>query len=440
MTLVEKIHWYYRTYGLRALVVRALQKTLGMSGAPEPKSAQAPAAAVAPTIGVAAIHAASAVVRDHFPAIEPLSVYSSPGVGPRINLITDNIHPGSLFGGVGTAVILATLLARDTNAKLRVITRHKPADRGGFARLLECNGISLTSNVDFTLIGVDDPEAQLDVSEHDRFITTSWWTTTAVLRSIPAARVEYLLQEDERMFYPYGDEWLRCAELLARRDLRCIVNTDLLYRHLCGSGLGHLAEHAVVFEPAFPESMFHREERPAGRKRRLFFYARPNNERNLFHRGLEVLDQAVAEGLFPPTEWEMVFAGSPLEPISLGGLVKPTMLGNLGWREYGELVRGVDLGVSLMATPHPSYPPLDLAASGAAVLTNRFGLKQDLSEYSPNIVCADLDTASLLQGLRVARELALDDDARRVGYARNRLQRSWEVSLRNVLTTIREPR
>jgi O-antigen biosynthesis protein len=116
------------------------------------------------------------------------------------------------------------------------------------------------------------------------------------------------------------------------------------------------------------------------------------------------------------------------------------MLGNLGWREYGELVRGVDLGVSLMATPHPSYPPLDLAASGAAVLTNRFGLKQDLSEYSPNIICADLDTTSLLQGLRVARELALDDDARRIGYQGNRLQRSWEASLRHVLTSIREAR
>ena len=52
-----------------------------------------------------------------------------------------------------------------------------------------------------------------------------------------------------------------------------------------------------------------------------------------------------------------------------------------------------------MDTPHPSYPPLDLAASGAVVVTNRHGRKTSLCQYSENIVCVDPTVEALKAGI-----------------------------------------
>ncbi|MBP7967934.1 MAG: hypothetical protein KAZ24_00570, partial [Brachymonas sp.] len=45
------------------------------------------------------------------------------------------------------------------------------------------------------------------------------------------------------------------------------------------------------------------------------------------------------------------------------------------------------VGLSLMVSPHPSYPPLEMAAFGARVVTNGFANK-DLSTVSPSLVTA----------------------------------------------------
>ncbi|HEY9764423.1 MAG TPA: hypothetical protein V6D07_17990, partial [Trichocoleus sp.] len=39
----------------------------------------------------------------HFSNLRPLPTFISPSLAARVNLITDSINPGSLYGGVGTA-------------------------------------------------------------------------------------------------------------------------------------------------------------------------------------------------------------------------------------------------------------------------------------------------------------------------------------------------
>lgn len=436
MGLLEKVRWYYRHYGFKALLRKIRQEVFGVK--PRSNTGIDPAQYLE-GLGVARAlpetlvrdHSisASSLLSLHYIAMQPLPVYTAPGPRERLNLVTDSINIGHLFGGVGTAIIVAAKLAEARGAKLRVVTRLQPADANGFAQVLECNGIELSGNVEFAFVGIGDRRAQLDITEGDRFLTTSWWTTASTLGSVPANRVDYLLQEDERMFYPYGDEWLRCNEVLKRDDLRFLINTKLLYDHLVESGLEHLRQSAAWFEPAFPESMFRQEVFAEKEKHTLFFYARPNNVRNLFYRGIEVLDRAVSEGLIEPDKWDVVFVGKDVPQITLGGMIQPRVLPTMGWREYGEFTGSVDLGFCLMGTPHPSYPPLDLAASGAAVLTNRFGLKQDLKAYSPNISCAGLAVEELLEGLREGLALATDPVARKAGYQNNGMSRSWNETL-----------
>jgi hypothetical protein len=86
-----------------------------------------------------------------------------------------------------------------------------------------------------------------------------------------------------------------------------------------------------------------------------------------------------------------------------------------------------------MYTPHPSYPPLDLAASGAVVVTNRFGNKTSLSRYCGNILAADLTVPALLQALREAIALADDDAERQRRFEQRGLQTDWAQSLASVV-------
>lgn len=86
-----------------------------------------------------------------------------------------------------------------------------------------------------------------------------------------------------------------------------------------------------------------------------------------------------------------------------------------------------------MYTPHPSYPPFDLAASGAVVVTNSFANKQDLSSYSPNILCVELETEALLGALRTGVAIANDHEIRDRNFAANTLGTDWTSAFVGVL-------
>lgn len=440
MGLIQKFVVYGRMFGWRALIVRCVERVVGYERRTSgfASDVRRPALLEPATAAPSEATPANVVLKSRFAAIAPLPVYSAPGPGRRINLVTDSINTGSLFGGVGTALILAALMAKKLNAKLRIVTRTQIPVEAGLAQVLECNNIAYDENVEFVHIQVGDDAAQLDICDGDTFLTTSWWTTACVLGSIAPSRVDYLLQEDERMFYPYGDDWIRCSEVLARTDIRFFINTELLFDHLVASGLTHLRECAQWFEPSFPESMFFDE--PAARdpqKRKLFFYARPHNVRNLFYRGLEVLDNAVSKNVIDPDRWEIVWVGKDVPRVSLAGRISPRVISTMGWRDYAQFIRSTDLGFCLMSTPHPSYPPFDLASSGAVVVTNRFGGKQDLSQYSSNIVMSNLDVESLTSALAEGVSLAEDGERRHAHYRANEISRSWGDSFRSILESVR---
>jgi len=81
-------------------------------------------------------------------------------------------------------------------------------------------------------------------------------------------------------------------------------------------------------------------------------------------------------------------------------------LGKLPIDGYAQLLANSAVGVSLMVSPHPSYPPLEMAAFGCRVVTNRFANK-DLSTLSPRILSVDrLDPPSIADAIARACALA----------------------------------
>jgi hypothetical protein len=379
-------------------------------------------------------NAARPTLLRRFPALEPLRTFRTRSEPRWVTMVTDSISAGSLFGGVATAIVLSALLARRLDARLRLVTRTEPGEPGNFAAVLAALRIPWGGSIEFVHAPAGG-RREIPLGDHDIFLTTSWWTTWCVRRTVDPRRIIYILQEDERMFYPYGDERLRCSETLNGSDIRFVVNTEALFRHLVGGPepLANLRANGVWFEPAFPAATDDRLPTPREGKQNFLFYARPNNLRNLYWRGLETIEACLEEGILDPQGWEIHFVGRDLEDIVLPRGVRPRLAQNLPWGEYISLVRRMDVGLSLMDTPHPSYPPLDLAAAGAVVVTNRHGPKTSLACYSDNILCVEPTVEGLKRGIADAAKLAADWPCRAINHTRNHLERDWQAALEPVL-------
>jgi hypothetical protein len=375
------------------------------------------------------------VLCQRFGSLKPLRSYIVRGGPKRITMVTDSINVGLLYGGVGTAIILCTLLAERMRVNLRLVTRAEAAVAENFGVILATNGIQWSDNIEFVYSPADHGR-EVQLTSDDLLVTTSWWTTRSTKHAVDPSHIIYLLQEDERIFYAHGDDRLRCAETLAEPDIRFVVNSELLFEHLTTGpeALQNIKTNGIWFEPAFPTSQYYRDPSPrANGKRNFFFYARPHNLRNLYWRGLEAIGAAIEEGILQPQEWNLCFVGRDLSDVALPRGARPQILQSLPWPEYAALIRQMDLGLSLMDSPHASYPPLDLAASGAVVVTNRHGLKTSLSRYSDNILCVEPTVEGLKRGIAEGIRLATNDSARAANYARNRIPRDWRSAFEPVL-------
>jgi hypothetical protein len=319
-----------------------------------------------------------------------------------------------------------------------LVTRDTPPAASNFQRLLAFQGIPSCAEVEFCFANPKGESQHLDITERDLFISTSWWTTSCIRKSVPARSIIYLLQEDERIFYPNGDDRLLCSEVIADPEIRFVVNTRLVFDTLVADGFSNIAKRGVWFEPSFSPTHYCWDENRDRSKLGFLFYARPGNLRNLYYRGMEAIAAAIEIGLFENADWCFNFAGKDLSPVSLPRGIRPILHQNLAWADYAKLVRSMDLGLCLMQSVHPSYPPLDLAASGAVVLTSRFGRKVSLEQYSTNILCSDVTLDALIDGLRTAVGRAHDIADRRRRYDSNAIMRDWSASFAPVLEKLQE--
>lgn len=365
------------------------------------------------------------------PARKPsIAARATPHGGRRLTMVTDSINPPHLYAGVATALVLAALLAERTDRTLRILTAVAPGDPENFARIMRVSGIGNDIHVAFDFCG--DGHAA-DRYDDEVFITTSWWSTQSILLSAPVDRVLYLVQEDERLFYPAGDEQLQCSEVMSRPDVACLVNSELLRAHLSAS-IPHFAARSTSFEPSFPGDVFYPVGLGTRSRLNLIYYARPQNARNLFLRGLEALDTAFTSNSLHAADWNVTFVGKDIPPMQVGrGTVRLKIRPDLDWEAYAALCRTCDLGLSLMHTPHPSYPPLDLAASGAIVVTNTFLGKASLDAYSENILCSAPTVDALVEALAEGAARSRDIAQRRARWERSGLLRDWRDSFADAL-------
>jgi hypothetical protein len=292
-----------------------------------------------------------------------------------------------------------------------------------------------------------DETGSVEVSPGDVCLAT-WWPTAYVARSAAQAGTGeflYLIQDYEPGFYPLSTRHALAAATYAM-PIRAIFNESLVRDHFVRFGVGRFggpdAPATVVFEPAVDADLF--RPRPVaadpGRRRRLLFYARPRNERNLFDLGLRALREAVRGGAFAGADWAFEFLGGQgLPPLTLSEGHTIAERPWLSYRDYAALLADSDVLLSLMLSPHTSYPPLEMASCGGVVVTNVYGGKtaDALHRISPRILGVEPTVEALVAGLHEAVGLATTS-ASSATSPRPTLPTDWDASLAEVVPWVVE--
>ena len=379
------------------------------------------------------------------PWFNPLNLVVAPQLGnePRLNVLVPGLAMRHLSGGPNTALEIAGRLAL-SGVRVRLISTDAAFDEDLAPFRAHMRGLLGTDlPADVQLVSANDRAVPLAIGARDLFMATAWWTAQQAkyaVRQTQHSRFVYLIQDYEPLLHPASTQQALATETYSLDHLP-VVNSRWLHEFLVRERIGRFAdpafvERSLVFQPAVDRTLFFPEsDRPIRARRRLLFYARPTNGvRNLFELGVAALEKAVNDGTLDPERWEFVGMGEsfPAVPLGRGATLVPAPWLDLA--EYAQQMRDSDILLSLMLSPHPSYPPLEMAACGGLVVTTAFANKtsEALAELSANII----GTPPTLEGISAGLETAvarLDDvEGRRAAAAIN-LPATWRDSLADVV-------
>lgn len=329
------------------------------------------------------------------------------GTAARVTLVMPNLSNSETFGGVTTGIDIFLTLARAINAAqpldLRVILTDP--DQSTRSEIFT----DRAHNAGFTpdAVAVQRIQSAADaiaIRRNESFVTYNWWTTLNIEPSLARQAAHfnqagkpllYLIQEYEPVIFPFSSGHMLAREAYdTPRRLWGIFNSSNLLNYF--ERQDHSVERGWVFEPVVSDHLrpFLEEVATSKREPQILVYGRPNVNRNCFPALIRGLKQWTAD--FPEFEdWEVISAGMPHDPVDIGNGRTMRSLGKLPLNEYARTLLESSVGVSLMPSPHPSYPPLEMAHFGLRVVTNSYTCK-DLTGYHPNLISLNSISADAL--------------------------------------------
>lgn len=360
------------------------------------------------------------------------------GRSGQVSLLIPSLQNSSFFGGTATALLFAALTAQELGQDLVIMETLKKgkAEAADLRKFLKENDIAFSQEIRLADLSPRTYKnyGYIDLHPEDTFICSAWWDAY-ILEELPLTRkFIYLIQDYEPIFYNNSDLQMMAESTYRSERFLPVCNTELMLKHMTKHGYKYIADKGLFFEPAVNVGKkvgLAKGDKPG--KKKLFVYGRPSVERNMFFTALKALDEAFAEKILEPAEWECYMAGQDgLSTIVLKSGVEITPLGKLSIDGYYSFAKEVDLGVSLMLAPHPSYPPLELSSLGAAVVTTKYEAKTDLSRYNRNLVLAEAYVSDVKAGIR--RAAAIDRSERLANAKNSTLEADWTKALRPTVT------
>ena len=329
----------------------------------------------------------------------------------RLNIITPSVDIKHVFGGISTAMKLFYETCEKGGFDARVIVVDAPVfpESSVLPKEYEIVKPEKHKDVPFQVVPMHDRHGKtFPVAENDIFMATGWWTAYTVSDVIRWQKevygvshpLVYMIQDYEPGFYPWSSRYLM-ADSTYRSDLPvyAVLNSKLLSDFFTEKG--YTFEKSWSFDPKLNESLLAflpEQGTKVEKKKQILVYGRPSTARNAFELLVYGLREWVAQQE-DAKEWTVLSAGEMHDDIPLGEGVVLHSVGKLTLEEYARVMLDTYAGVSLMVSPHPSYPPLEMATFGIQTITNGYDSK-NLSGFSENIVsltaCAPRNIAEAL--------------------------------------------
>ncbi|MBN2568706.1 MAG: hypothetical protein JXB42_04680 [Deltaproteobacteria bacterium] len=345
------------------------------------------------------------------PDIKPITVKKSKYDFERINLLLPSINREHFFGGSYTALKLFDEITQKVAAdcKIRLIITDASPDKEALEKFHHYH-LSTTgeSNSKRQLLFLDNYGKQsIFVTKNDKFIASAWWTAYRSQKIIEQQiklygqddyKMIYIVQDFEPGFYNWSSHFA-----LAESTYQSKIPTIAVFNSSLLKDFFKEREY-VFFKDYFFEPQFHEylkryiPQNNNQRKKKIIIYGRPSVDRNCFPLIIEALREWVL--LQPiPSDWQLLSVGEKHPSVDLGNRITLKSLGKLSLSEYAELLSESAIGVSFMVSPHPSYPPLEMAHSGLLTLTNSYANK-NLSKLHENITSLQVLTPeTIAEGL-----------------------------------------
>lgn len=335
-------------------------------------------------------------VHDSIQEIRPIHFRKGQHHKRRLNLLLPTVNKRDVYGGASTALRFFLELGKEINADLRVITLDVEVDTNDIVEVFSDFSIKKGNDKPSEskeIISMVDRKAQtLEVSDHDIFISTIWWSAYCIQneyllwdeKDLKPNPLIYFVQDYEPGFYPWSSRYM-LAESTYHSPIPqiAIFNSELLKKYF--DIMGYKFEQSYYFDPILNPHLRVKLEELNGatiKRKKVLIYGRPNTDRNAFEiieKGLKLWIESDSES----AAWEFISAGEAFMPINLGSGRTLVSLGKLSMDEYAKHLSESAIGISLMVSPHPSYPPLEMAAFGAKVITNNY-FNKNISNFSLN--------------------------------------------------------
>ena len=344
------------------------------------------------------------VLKKYYSELTPFTFAVAKSRKKRLNLLVPTVNPAHVFGGIDTALKFFFTLSKQLNYDLRIITcdANTPASAA--------KQYHSFSNYNLTYLCDEDPRqivsaatrcgGDLSVREKDVFIATAWWTAIHLIEIVKYQKINfnvlnkhiYFIQDYEPHFYGWSTK-SQLADKTYNQNWIKIYNTDLLFQYF--KGRKKVTGDSHVISPQINESIARELNKLDGVKKEkiILLYGRPSAERNCN----EILLQSVADwksNNSNSAEWEVISVGehyldSTLEQL---GISNP---GKVGLKEYADLLARSYVGVSLMVSPHPSYPPIEMCFAGLKTYTNKYDNKTSGSIKCENLTFGLVDQVEI---------------------------------------------
>jgi len=329
------------------------------------------------------------------PEITPLTPKETNFKGKRLNLLVPSLEKEHIFGGISTALNLFEYMTENYEFQ-RIIVTDSKVDNIDIERFKEYNIFNKPDkNWSKSICPMADRFGKtIDVGENDYFVSTAWWTAY-ILQPILEWQQKtydikpvfyYIIQDFEPGFYQWSSRYsLAESTYRSKFKTKAILNTKILYDFFVEKGYSFYQQ--AYFNPPLNRSLASRASLASKQTRKepfkILVYGRPGVGRNCFEVCIESL-QKFAFQYENLHKWEFYSVGEKHQDIMLGPDCKLISLGKLPLDQYQKILESSSVGLSLMVSPHPSYPPIEMASYGLEVITNRYENK-NLSNFLTNV-------------------------------------------------------